>query len=51
MPRASVNVSARRLRDENLIKSLKKLDIEPGHDLASSWSSPSISTRATTSSP
>jgi EAL domain-containing protein (putative c-di-GMP-specific phosphodiesterase class I) len=30
VPRASVNVSARRLRDENLIKSLKKLDIEPG---------------------
>ena len=30
VPRASVNVSARRLRDENLIKSLKKLDIKPG---------------------
>ena len=30
VPRASVNVSARRLRDENLIKSLKKLDITPG---------------------
>jgi EAL domain-containing protein (putative c-di-GMP-specific phosphodiesterase class I) len=30
VPRASVNVSARRLRDENLIKSLKKLDIAPG---------------------
>ena len=30
IPRASVNVSARRLRDEGLIKSLKKLDIAPG---------------------
>ena len=30
VPRASVNVSARRLRDENLVKSLKKLDIAPG---------------------
>jgi diguanylate cyclase (GGDEF)-like protein len=30
VPRASVNVSGRRLRDENLVKSLKKLDIEPG---------------------
>ena len=30
VPRASVNVSARRLRDENLIKSLRKLDIAPG---------------------
>ena len=30
IPRASVNVSGRRLRDENLIKSLRKLDIEPG---------------------
>jgi EAL domain-containing protein (putative c-di-GMP-specific phosphodiesterase class I) len=30
VPHASVNVSARRLRDENLMKSLKKLDIEPG---------------------
>src|SRR6185369_6414203 len=30
IPRASVNVSARRLRDDNLIKSLKRLDIEPG---------------------
>jgi diguanylate cyclase (GGDEF)-like protein len=30
VPTASVNVSARRLRDENLIRSLKKLDIEPG---------------------
>jgi diguanylate cyclase (GGDEF)-like protein len=30
IPRASVNVSARRLRDENLVKSLKKLDIAPG---------------------
>jgi diguanylate cyclase (GGDEF)-like protein len=30
VPRASVNVSARRLRDENLIRSLKKLEIEPG---------------------
>ncbi|MDO8358560.1 MAG: EAL domain-containing protein [Devosia sp.] len=30
VPRASVNVSGRRLRDEDLIKSLKKLDIEPG---------------------
>jgi diguanylate cyclase (GGDEF)-like protein len=27
---ASVNVSARRLRDENLVKSLKRLDIAPG---------------------
>ncbi len=30
VPHASVNVSARRLRDENLVKSLRKLDIEPG---------------------
>jgi len=30
VPHASVNVSGRRLRDDNLIKSLKKLDIEPG---------------------
>jgi diguanylate cyclase (GGDEF)-like protein len=30
IPRASVNVSGRRLREEGLIKSLKKLDIEPG---------------------
>lgn len=30
VPRASVNVSGRRLRDEGLIKSLKKLDIAPG---------------------
>ena len=30
IPRASVNVSARRLRDENLIRSLRKLDITPG---------------------
>jgi diguanylate cyclase (GGDEF)-like protein len=30
VPRASVNVSGRRLREEGLIKSLKKLDIEPG---------------------
>ncbi|MEQ1770477.1 MAG: EAL domain-containing protein, partial [Devosia sp.] len=30
IPRASVNVSARRLRDEDLIKSLRKLDIVPG---------------------
>ena len=30
IPRASVNVSSRRLRDENLIKSLKKLDIPQG---------------------
>lgn len=30
VPRASVNVSGRRLRDDALIKSLKKLDIEPG---------------------
>ena len=30
VPRASVNVSGRRLRDDNLIKSLKKLEIEPG---------------------
>jgi diguanylate cyclase (GGDEF)-like protein len=30
VPRASVNVSARRLRDDNLIRSLKRLDIEPG---------------------
>ncbi|HEX4298964.1 MAG TPA: EAL domain-containing protein [Devosia sp.] len=30
VPRASVNVSARRLRDENLVKSLRKLDIRPG---------------------
>jgi diguanylate cyclase (GGDEF)-like protein len=29
VPRASVNVSGRRLRDEGLIKSLKKLDIAP----------------------
>ncbi len=29
VPRASVNVSGRRLREEGLIKSLKKLDIEP----------------------
>ena len=33
VPRASVNVSARRLRDENLIKSLKKLEI-PRNTLA-----------------
>jgi diguanylate cyclase (GGDEF)-like protein len=30
VPRASVNVSGRRLRDENLIRSLRKLDIAPG---------------------
>ncbi len=30
IPRASVNVSGRRLREEGLIKSLKKLDIAPG---------------------
>jgi diguanylate cyclase (GGDEF)-like protein len=30
VPRASVNVSGRRLREEGLIKSLKKLDIAPG---------------------
>lgn len=30
VPHASVNVSGRRLRDDSLIKSLKKLDIEPG---------------------
>ncbi|RYE08869.1 MAG: EAL domain-containing protein [Hyphomicrobiales bacterium] len=30
IPHASVNVSGRRLRDENLIKQLRKLDIEPG---------------------
>jgi diguanylate cyclase (GGDEF)-like protein len=30
VPHASVNVSGRRLRDDTLIKSLKKLDIEPG---------------------
>jgi len=30
MPRVSVNVSARRLQDEELIKSLRKLDIRPG---------------------
>jgi EAL domain-containing protein (putative c-di-GMP-specific phosphodiesterase class I) len=30
VPRASVNVSARRPRDENLVKSLRKLDIHPG---------------------
>ena len=30
VPHASVNVSGRRLRDDTLIRSLKKLDIEPG---------------------
>jgi diguanylate cyclase (GGDEF)-like protein len=30
VPRGSVNVSGRRLREEGLIKSLKKLDITPG---------------------
>lgn len=30
VPRASVNVSQRRLHDENLMASLRKLDIEPG---------------------
>ena len=30
IPHASVNVSARRLRDDSLIRSLRKLDIEPG---------------------
>jgi diguanylate cyclase (GGDEF)-like protein len=30
IPHASVNVSGRRLRDDNLIKNLKKLNIEPG---------------------
>ena len=30
LPRASVNVSGRRLREEGLIKSLRKLDITPG---------------------
>jgi diguanylate cyclase (GGDEF)-like protein len=30
VPRVSVNVSARRLQDEDLIKSLRKLDIRPG---------------------
>ena len=30
VPHASVNVSGRRLRDEGLIKSLRKLDIAPG---------------------
>jgi diguanylate cyclase (GGDEF)-like protein len=30
VPRASVNVSGRRLREDGLIKSLRKLDIEPG---------------------
>jgi EAL domain-containing protein (putative c-di-GMP-specific phosphodiesterase class I) len=30
VPHASVNVSGRRLRDEGLIKHLKKLDIKPG---------------------
>ncbi len=30
VPRASVNVSGRRLREEGLIKSLRKLEMEPG---------------------
>jgi diguanylate cyclase (GGDEF)-like protein len=30
IPHASVNVSARRLRDDGLIRGLRKLDIEPG---------------------
>ncbi len=30
IPRASVNVSARRLRDEELVRNLEKLDIPPG---------------------
>ena len=30
VPRASVNVSARRLRDEGLIRNVRKLDITPG---------------------
>ena len=48
IPKASVNVSARRLNDESLIESLRGMSIEPGR-LSRTCPNPSSSTNMTTS--
>ena len=51
VPRFSVNVSLRRLRDDQLLKSLRELEHSSRARYRSNWSNRSISTKATIISP